>query len=241
MAFRVFVHYSVPNSTRYLEGIDFLIKTYNQHVVKQRNKSIILQLIKESSPISADIANQTGLNKGTVSSSVSELLDNELILELGPGLSNGGRKPVMLLFNQEAGYSIGIDIGVNYILAILTDLQGTIVYEKQIDIDEFPFPTATQVLFSLIDELLSVTPKSPYGVIGIGIGVPGMINKDGEILLAPNLNWKNVTISKLVEEKYNIPVTIHNEPTQVLMAKNDLVLVKSTEMLFISVWASGLV
>ncbi len=212
MAFRVFVHYSVPNSTRYLEGIDFLIKTYNQHVVKQRNKSIILQLIKESSPISrADIANQTGLNKGTVSSSVSELLDNELILELGPGLSNGGRKPVMLLFNQEAGYSIGIDIGVNYILAILTDLQGTIVYEKQIDIDEFPFPTATQVLFSLIDELLSVTPKSPYGVIGIGIGVPGMINKDGEILLAPNLNWKNVTISKLIEEKYNIPVTIHNE------------------------------
>ncbi|WP_413377312.1 ROK family protein [Alkalihalobacillus sp. 1P02AB] len=189
-----------------------MIQTYNQHVVKQRNKSLILNSIKDSYPISrAALANQTGLNKGTVSSLVSELLEEELILESGPGISSGGRRPVMLLFNQAAGYSIGIDIGVNYVLAILTDLQGKICYEKQIEIHELTFSETTEVLFNVIDDIFAAVPKSPYGIVGIGIGVPGTVSKDGEILLAPNLNWKNINLKSLIEQKYNLPVTIHNE------------------------------
>src|SRR5690606_16798606 len=76
------------------------MKTWNQRVVKQENKSLVLETIIEHSPISrADIANTTGLNKGTVSSLVKELLDEKLIKESGPGISSGGRRPVMLLFN----------------------------------------------------------------------------------------------------------------------------------------------
>ena len=85
--------------------------TWNQHVVKRGNKSIVLQVIKDNTPISrADIAKMTGLNKSTVSSLVSELLLEELIYESGPGESSGGRRPVMLLFNELAGFSIGIDL-----------------------------------------------------------------------------------------------------------------------------------
>src|SRR5690625_6033130 len=81
-------------------------KTWNQHVVKKENKALVLDKIKQNSPISrADIATSTGLNKGTVSSLVNELLDEKLISESGPGKSSGGRRPVMLLFNQLAGRS----------------------------------------------------------------------------------------------------------------------------------------
>src|SRR5699024_1900912 len=98
-------------------------KTWNQYVVKQANKSLILRTIKNHFPISrADIASLTGLNKETVSSSVNDLLSEEFIDESGRGKSSGGRRPVMLLFNKVAGYSIGIDLGVNYMLGILTDL-----------------------------------------------------------------------------------------------------------------------
>src|SRR5699024_11432705 len=57
-------------------------------------------------------------------------IDDHLIYESGPGESSGGRRPVMLLFNESAGYSIGIDVGVNYLLGILTDLNGNIHQEK---------------------------------------------------------------------------------------------------------------
>src|SRR5690625_2188036 len=112
-------------------------QTWNQHVVKKGNKSLVLDVIKQHSPISrATIASQTGLNKGTVSSLVSDLLNEELIYESGPGESSGGRRPVMLLYNNTAGHAIGIDLGVNYLRGIRTDLNGAISEEQVVHFNE---------------------------------------------------------------------------------------------------------
>src|SRR5699024_3169411 len=145
--------------------------------VKKENKKIVLDTIKKEFPISrADIAEITGLNKGTVSSLVSDLLKDHLIYESGPGKSSGGRRSVMLIFNKKAGYSIGIDLGVNYLLGVLTDLEGNIIYEKSIKTFELEFQSIKEKLFLLIGDLIESKPPSPYGIIGIGIGVPGVVN-----------------------------------------------------------------
>src|SRR5690625_458520 len=189
-----------------------LKQTWNQHVVKKGNKTIVLDTIKKNSPISrATIATQTGLNKGTVSSLVSDLIDDHLIYESGPGESSGGRRPVMLLFNEAAGYSIGIDIGVNYLLGILTDLNGNIQQEKVISFNNLSYEEIEQKLFETIDHLSNSAPESPYGIIGIGVGVPGTVDKNGNILLAPNLDWKNINLKAVQESKYNLPAVIENE------------------------------
>lgn len=189
-----------------------LNQTWNQHVVKKGNKSLVLDTIKRDSPISrATIASQTGLNKGTVSSLVSDLIDDHLIYESGPGESSGGRRPVMLLFNESAGYSIGIDVGVNYLLGILTDLNGNIHQEKITTFNNLSYEEIEQKLFDTIDYLNNLVPESPYGIIGIGVGVPGTVDKSGNILLAPNLGWKNINLKKVLESKYNLPTVIENE------------------------------
>ncbi|GEN46060.1 xylose repressor [Alkalibacillus haloalkaliphilus] len=105
---------------------------------------------------------------------------------------------------------MGIDIGVNYILAVVTDLQGNIHNEQFTKIGNLTFEETLNETYSIIDELIVSLPKSPYGVIGIGIGVPGLV-KNGRVLMAPNISWKNVDLKKLVEEKYNTPVVIQNE------------------------------
>ncbi|MCT2537024.1 ROK family protein [Aquibacillus koreensis] len=189
-----------------------MAQTWNQHVVKKENKTLVLETIKEHAPISrADVAQRTGLNKGTVSSLVSELINEQLIDELGPGESSGGRRPVMLLFNQLVGYAIGIDLGVNYLLGILTDLNGNIITEKKINYENISYEEIRERLWDMIDFLKSKAPDCPYGIIGIGIGVPGIVSNEGEILLAPNLNWKRIQLKEEVEKKYNLPVTIENE------------------------------
>ncbi|MCF3942910.1 ROK family transcriptional regulator [Oceanobacillus alkalisoli] len=187
-------------------------KTWNQQVVKQENKALVLEKIIENSPISrADIATSTGLNKGTVSSLVKELLDENLINESGPGKSSGGRRPVMLHFNKLAGYSIGIDLGVNYILGVLTDLKGNICLEKQINFSNLTYEEILEKLNGVIDHLMNDVPPSPYGIVGIGIGVPGIVNKEKKILLAPNLSWRNVDLKAELENRYEVPITIENE------------------------------
>lgn len=187
-------------------------KTWNQHVVKRENKSLILETIKSRFPISrADIANLTGLNKGTVSSLVNDLIEEKLIYESGTGKSSGGRRPVMLLFNRLAGYSIGIDLGVNYLLGVLTDLEGNICYEERIKFNNLSFEELMEKLFNTVNLLISSAPPSAYGIIGIGIGVPGTVNKNGEVLLAPNLGWKKVHLKKILEDRYDLPVIVENE------------------------------
>ncbi|MGI8384882.1 ROK family protein [Robertmurraya sp. P23] len=186
--------------------------TWNQQVVKKNNKALVLQLIMEKEPISrADIAQVSGLNKATVSSLVNELLAADLVYESGPGESSGGRRPVILHFNKIAGYSIGIDIGVNYVLCVLTDLKGNIVIEKNQTVQKTPYAATIEIVKEMIQSLIAEMPSSRYGIVGIGVGVPGIVNKEGSVLLAPNLGWKNTQIKKDLEDLFQVPVIIENE------------------------------
>src|SRR5690625_3673480 len=168
-------------------------KTWNQHVVKRENKSLVLETIKQNSPISrANVAKITGLNKGTVSSLVSELITKQIIYESGPGESRGGRRPVMLLFSKKAGFSIGIDLGVNYILGILTDLEGNIVHEKMINIKvkDLTYEETQNNLYNMIDSFQNIA---------------------GKILAAANLGRRNSNLKTIMSTKYNIPMIIEDE------------------------------
>lgn len=186
--------------------------TGNQQLVKQINKTLVLETILHEAPISrADISQKVGLNKGTVSSLVNELLEDQLIYESGPGQSSGGRRPVILLFNDKAGFSIGIDLGVNYILGVLTDLRGNIIVEVNKKLTVRSYEVVIEILQSVISDLINAAPQSHYGIVGIGIGVPGLVNNDGEILVAPNLGWKNINLREEIENCFDIPVVIENE------------------------------
>ncbi|WP_058306612.1 ROK family transcriptional regulator [Gracilibacillus massiliensis] len=187
-------------------------QTWNQHVVKKENKALVLETIQEKAPISrASIAQVTGLNKGTVSSLVSELIDEKLINESGTGESSGGRRPVMLLLNERAGYTISVDLGVKSILGVLTDLRGNIINEKRIRFQNDNVDEVLHLLYTLISELKLNAPTSEYGIVGIGVGVPGVVTTEGEILLAPNLGWKKVPLRKMLAEHYQVPITVENE------------------------------
>nr|WP_251030255.1 ROK family transcriptional regulator [Bacillus sp. ISL-35] len=186
--------------------------TWNQHVVKKNNKALVLSLIIEKETISrADIAGVTGLNKTTVSSLVNELLEEDLIYESGPGVSSGGRRPVILHFNKKAGYAIGIDIGVNYILAVLTDLKGQIIVEKSQNLTRTSYSAIMNNVQTMIQSLINDMPESRYGIVGIGVGVPGIVNKEGSVLLAPNLGWTNIQLKDDLEKMFNVPIIIENE------------------------------
>jgi glucokinase-like ROK family protein len=188
------------------------ILTWNQHVVKKNNKALVLSLIIEKETISrADIASVTGLNKTTVSSLVNELLEEELIYESGPGISSGGRRPVILHFNRNAGYAIGIDIGVNYVLAILTDLKGKIIVEQSQTVNRTSYSAIMSTVQAMIQSLMDEMPKSRYGIVGIGVGVPGIVNKEGSVLLAPNLGWTNIHLKEDLERVFQLPIIVENE------------------------------
>lgn len=187
-------------------------RTGDQYLVKEINLSIVLETIRRRQPVSrADISAATGLNKGTVSNLVQVLIDRGLVEEMGTGKSSGGRKPVLLRFQPEAGYSLGVDLGVNYMRILLTDLAGHVIDEWT---TKHQNESETAVLSLLVDRLrdaISRTPVSPYGVVGIGLGMPGIVDSSGRVLFAPNLGWRDVDLPRLMEQHLRLPVFVENE------------------------------
>lgn len=186
--------------------------TGDQFLVKQINSSIVLDLIRIHSPISrAAVSVKSGLNKGTVSNLVNQLIETGLVEELGQGESSGGRKPVMLNFNQRAGYAIGIDVRVDAAAAVIADLLGNILYQTEYLFDSHEPQDVYNVLSRAIHELKDSVPESHFGIVGIGVGVPGIVDAAGNVLFAPNLKWRDVPLGDWIQEEFKIPVVIDNE------------------------------
>jgi predicted NBD/HSP70 family sugar kinase len=186
--------------------------TGDQALIKRINTAIVLEFILQGSPLSrAQISEQSGLNKATVSSLVQDLIDGSLVKEIGTGQSSGGRKPVMLEFIATSGYAIGIDLGVNYIRGVLTDLRGGIVVERTSSLRNTEVGVAIEQLCGCVEALIAESLSSPFGIVGIGVGVPGLVDESGAILFAPNLKWRDVPLQRLLAERFSLPVTIDNE------------------------------
>ncbi|MED2942143.1 ROK family transcriptional regulator [Bacillus swezeyi] len=188
------------------------MNTADQALVKKMNKALILEQIIANAPISrAKLSEITGLNKSTVSSQVSSLLQKEMIFETGRGESSGGRRPVMLKFNRKAGYAVGVDIGTNYMIAVLTDLEGNIIEHDERDLDEEDIPATEQALIELVGLAIEKMPPSPYGLAGIGVCVPGLVDNAQQVVFTPNKPIHLIDLKNLLEEKFNVPIFIENE------------------------------
>jgi len=186
--------------------------TGDQTYIKRMNKSLVLDTIIAHAPISrADIAAKLGLNKATVSTLVAEWLDERLVLETGLGVSSGGRKPVMLLYNAQAGYAVGVDLGVNYISAALTDLSGAVVARQRQRLRDAEPHAVLERVVALVRALAAQAPSSPYGIVGVGVGVPGIVDGDGVVLTAPNFGWRDVPLRAMLEAAAGLPACIENE------------------------------
>jgi predicted NBD/HSP70 family sugar kinase len=192
-----------------------MFRTGNLGLVKKINKYTVLNIIRDKQLISrAEISKVAGLNKATVSSLVDELIAENYVLESGIGVSTGGRRPLMLKFNVDAGSLVGVELGVNYIYVVLTDLNAHILWEKKVNLDpKIPQQDIIEEMISLIKAAIAKAPESPYGVLGIGVGVPGIVNTDqGTIVFAPNLNWDNVSLNTILKHDFpDIYITVDNE------------------------------
>lgn len=117
----------------------------------------------------------------------------------------------MLRFLPEAGYSLGVDLGVNYIRILLTDLAGKIVGDWTSSHHNDNQDAVLSMLTENLRRAIEQAPPSPYGVVGIGLGIPGIVDSEGRVLFAPNLGWRNVDLPLLLNGTFRMPVFVENE------------------------------
>ncbi len=173
---------------------------------KRRNIRTILQVVaSEGTTSRAEVARITSLTRATVSTLVGGLIEEGLIVEVGPGKSVGGKPPTLIEVNRSGRDLIVADLSSTPFRGTIVDLLGKPVGpalsapqsgDHQADLD------------ALLDRLIEATTNP---IIGIGIASPGVISDDGEVIEAANLGWHHYPLGDHVRQHTGLAVTVTND------------------------------
>lgn len=188
-------------------------------LVQKLNRLTVLNIIKTKGPISrADIARLTKLSPTTVSDAVNNLIEEGIVVERGIGNSKGGRRPIMLEFNPKGKFAISVNIGRPEVEGALCDLDGNLEYK----IHKVPINVELRTIIKEIEEIIKEVMKNAENdrILGIGISIPGIIDKSGSIVLySTYLKWAPINLKELLEEKFGYPVYIGNDTNLAALAE----------------------
>lgn len=175
----------------------------------------ILRLIWKSREISrAEISRKLDISRSTVSEIVGALLPKGLIAEVGTGPSRGGRRPIVLQFQDDAHTILGVEMGATHLQVVLTDLRGHILAWEHRDHPVRSDPEGTRRLISqLCDACLAAVEHSPKRLMGIGLAVPSPVDPahPDEISELVMPDWHGRLGLEGLAVRHQVPLLVDND------------------------------
>jgi len=185
-------------------------------LMRQTNARTILMLLKKLGTCSrADLVRKTGMSAPTVANVVSDLSDLGLIEWVGEGASGGGRRPENIRFKADYGCLCGVEIMMDGLRILLTDLNGSLI-------DERFEPLAKDVRHprAVIDALLASLRATlqrhnlPWKrLLAVTVGVAGITNtKDGIVVsVSDSDTWRDVPLRSMLKESFYCSIFVEND------------------------------
>ena len=162
----------------------------------------------------ADLAALTGLARSTIAQRLEQLSTLGLLREAGESESTGGRPPMRLEFNDDAGVVLAADLGATHSRLAVTNLGGAVLAEET---GEVPIANGPEPVLDWVAEefaaMLASAGKSAADVRGIGIGVPGPVEfATGRPRNPPIMpGWDRYAIPGRFAGTYPVPVLVDND------------------------------
>lgn len=180
----------------------------------QHNRLILNLLWREREISRAELARRTGLSRSTVSAIVSELLSTGLVEETHTGVSSGGRRPIMLEFQDRASFIVGIELGATHVSCVLTDLRCTVraSWSAPAPVRDEP-EVALDKMTMAVRSVLDADGVDLSRVLGIGVAVPSPVDDErpGELLPLVAPKWEGYNIATHLDDHFGRPVFLDND------------------------------
>ena len=176
---------------------------------RAHNAALVLRALYDLGPISrADIARLTGLTRTSVGELVSDLERDGLATDVGRGPSTGGKQPTLVALNANARTIITLDLGERTFTAALANLRGELAARTSRDLESRDGDMALDIVHELVDEVRAAA-TSP--ILGIGVGTPGVVDQAGTIRWAVSLDWQDLPLAEILEERHGLPTVVAND------------------------------
>jgi predicted NBD/HSP70 family sugar kinase len=181
-----------------------------------------------------------GLTRATAGNVVGVLLEEGLLRELAqpPDQSRVvGRPGILVTLNPDGAYFIGVDASSAWITGAIVDLGGKVL-NKVIagNSGNFQDPKAVAAMIADVARRLVVgAGVNPRKVRGVGVSVPGIVDRAGVVVSSKNLGWEDVNIAELVAASLGAPwrIRICNDAVALAAAIGALDSHESKEVLVI--------
>lgn len=148
------------------------------------------------------------VSPATVTILTRELLELGLIQTVGKQPSGGGRPAELLELVGSSAHMIGAKVTADRVIGVTTDLAGEVLGWFTEVFDARPE--------RVFDELEAVLARhmgdGPGILLGIGLGVPGMVDSaDGGRVFAPTLGWSDLRVGAEMQRRLGVPVIVEND------------------------------
>ncbi|MFF2777311.1 ROK family protein [Streptomyces sp. NPDC058052] len=184
--------------------------------LRRENRTAVLRRLYFDGPMSRlMLGPATGLSSGSISNVVAELVTEGLVEEAGSVDSAGGRPRTLLRIAPGSGCMIGVDIGETRVRIELFDLALTELARTERPLAPSGPRTARYEVAVVVDhlrdgiaEVLSTARVSAERLLGVGIGVPGIVERtpeDGAVVHGQTIGWDAVPLERLLRETVELP------------------------------------
>ncbi|MDZ7797082.1 MAG: ROK family protein [Candidatus Marinimicrobia bacterium] len=156
------------------------------------------------------------MSRAAISEIITRLLNMGFIKEEGKGesTSRGGKRPTNLYIDPSGGYVFGLQIKRSSALIMMANIMGEEIGRVQLEYEPHPPLKSTFILFAeTMDNMIGKAELLKDKLLGIGIGVPGMVDmRTGELILAETLEgWANQPFAELFSAHFEAPVLVEND------------------------------
>ncbi|MFJ5259760.1 ROK family protein [Streptomyces sp. NPDC088387] len=182
--------------------------------LRRANRTAVLQRLYFDGPLSRfELGPATGLSSGSISNVVADLVGDGLVEEAGSVDSDGGRPRTLLRVAPTSGHMIGVDVGETRVRVELFDLALTELArtERALEHQRYDVDVIVGHIRDGISEVIEAAGVGPEQLLGVGIGVPGIVERTAErgaVVHGQTIGWDAVPLEELLREGSQLPVSV---------------------------------
>jgi len=160
-------------------------------------------------PISrSDIARRLDLSAGSITRLSTPLTESGLLVEVGERADGRAGRPSRLLdVVPESRHFIGMKLTADDVLGVLTDLRANVLDSVAMRLES----RDPESVVDAITRATSALSAQVESVSALGVGIGGLIDGHGLVRSAPFLEWVDVPLGAMLEERTGLRTVVDND------------------------------
>jgi predicted NBD/HSP70 family sugar kinase len=173
----------------------------------------------------AEVASRSGLSRPTVEAALAQMAERGLVREVDEHTLGGrgaGRPARIYEFVGDAGYVMGVDVGIHRIRVAIADLAGTVVAWAEEVVDEtFVGPGRMSGVVRVIGRCLESSGIDRAKLVSMAVAVSGLVGEDGRLIVSRNFpDWEGVDVAGHLRAEFGCDVMVENDMRLAALAEH---------------------